>query len=338
MIGERTSAEKKRDEMVIKHEASLPLARRGKCELVYFFAVNEESRQPLIKIGFTEDYEKRLRQHTATKLGVSVDIRELCAVRGNKTCEQSLKEHFKRYRLNGENEIFKPVPEVLDYIRWLRDQYYAWVPDDHQCERIDMHDVVPFDQWKPGPGRTKSPPRIRGLFNEYGSLMFPPRELTVDDFYTDERIIECARKTMGAIDLDPASHPLANRVVKAKRFYNIHDNGLEKEWSGCVWLNPPFSQWRDWSAKVAKEWESGHVDQMCILAATRTITAKFFAPIQKTCDAVCIFNGRIPFWGGLAASPDEGHCVFYFGGSISKFQQAFSELGFVYLRNHAIGH
>lgn len=41
--------------------------------------------------------------------------------------------------------------------------------------------------------------------------------------------------------LDPAS-PMSGPVpwVPADRFYSPRENGLTSEWSGCVWLNPPY--------------------------------------------------------------------------------------------------
>jgi ParB family transcriptional regulator, chromosome partitioning protein len=46
---------------------------------------------------------------------------------------------------------------------------------------------------------------------------------------------------MGAFDLDPASCEEANQTVKATKFYGAADNGLEHEWYGKIWLNPPYS-------------------------------------------------------------------------------------------------
>jgi hypothetical protein len=160
----------------------------------------------------------------------------------------------------------------------------------------------------------------------------PPRQLTEDDFYTDGSIVDCARSLFGGIiDLDPASHATANRVVCAKRIYTKEDDGLARPWAGNVWLNPPFSAWREWAPKVSAEWKSGRVQQMCVLAATRSLTAQIFAPVLRTANAVCIFHGRIAFWGCHATpSPDDGHAVFYFGPDVARFRECFAGLGTVY--------
>ncbi len=299
--------------------------------MVYFKLINGDT-EPRIKVGFTTNHKKRDKAHEQSKLGVRVQIDDLCKIRGSATDEKAIQRHFAKHLLPDEKEIFHPDPEIIDYIRWLRDQYYVWVPDDPDCDDIESHDAVHSDNWLPGPGRLKQAPAERGLFTEYGPLCLAPRTLTVDDFYTDPNIIKAARSVLGTIDLDPSSHPVANRVVKATRFFTLHDDGLSKPWSGCVWLNPPFSEWKSWVPKIIAEWQSGNVSQMCVLCATRTLTAQYFWDIHQHCTSLCIFRGRIPFWGGLAASPDDGHVVFYFGDSADRFGEAFKNLGQTYSR------
>ncbi len=60
---------------------------------------------------------------------------------------------------------------------------------------------------------------------------------TTDEWYTPPCIFE----KLGEFDLDPcaAVNPLWNI---AKTNFNITDNGLEKEWFGRIWLNPPYSR------------------------------------------------------------------------------------------------
>jgi hypothetical protein len=62
------------------------------------------------------------------------------------------------------------------------------------------------------------------------------------DWITPPEIIDAARATLGVIDLDPASSGLANKIVRATRYYGVGsavENGFTTEWSGRVFLNPP---------------------------------------------------------------------------------------------------
>ncbi len=61
---------------------------------------------------------------------------------------------------------------------------------------------------------------------------------TSDEWYTPAEIIQ----SLGEFDLDPASSPEAYRQNRsAKQFYTAEQDGLNKDWHGRVWLNPPYS-------------------------------------------------------------------------------------------------
>jgi hypothetical protein len=161
-------------------------------------------------------------------------------------------------------------------------------------------------------------------------LRLPPRTITPDDYYTPPEIIEAARRALGKIDIDPASHAYANMVVKALTYFTESDNGLTKKWSGKVWVNPPFSDWQAWVPKIIEEWSSGRVEAMCALCGTPTLTSQYFAPIHDNAAGIAIMKRRINFWGGLATSAPSGHAIFYFGSDFAAFAREFSSIGHVY--------
>ncbi len=317
-------------------------ANKHTTPVVYFdlIEIPSDPGRPRIKIGETGNHQKRRSDHAKPKFGVQFNVSHLCIVRGTRSDEQQLLKYFAKYRLDNEEETFsinngEELNELVDYIRWLRDQYFVWVPDDPECKPIEDLPLVDSALWMASAERLKKGPNVLqlGLFDDFGVLNLPPRQVTVDDFYTNQVIIEAARATMQAIDLDPASHAVANEVVKATRFFAIHDNGLEQEWGGKVWLNPPFSQWELWVPKIIREWRSGRIESMCVLSATWTLTAQYFADIHDNCKAMCILRGRIPFWGGLAGSPYCGFSIFYFGDAVEAFAREFGKLGSVYLKS-----
>ena len=70
-----------------------------------------------------------------------------------------------------------------------------------------------------------------------------------DEWLTPPAIIEA----LGPFDVDPCS-PIKRPWPTAKRHYTIEDNGLEQEWEGRVWLNPPYGrQVEAWLRKLAAD-------------------------------------------------------------------------------------
>jgi hypothetical protein len=115
----------------------------------------------------------------------------------------------------------------------------------------------------------------------------------------------------------------------ASRYYSFRENGLARPWCGRVWINPPFP-WLPWVPKLLAEWHGGNLAAVVALATTRVTTAKYFAPLVAASSAILKMNGRIQFWGPRAASPDEGHELYYFGSDVAGFEQHFARLGKIF--------
>lgn len=62
--------------------------------------------------------------------------------------------------------------------------------------------------------------------------------------------------------LDVAAAP---HNAKTERFYTRRDNGLEQEWSGSVWCNPPYSGLDAWLVRAWHEWYSGRCTSIVML-------------------------------------------------------------------------
>ena len=152
-----------------------------------------------------------------------------------------------------------------------------------------------------------------------------------DEWYTPTKFIDAARLAMGSIDLDPASCEVANRQVGAPTFYTEEDDGLEREWVGNIWLNPPYSSELIglFAEKLKGEAAAGRLKQACVLVNNATET-KWFQNLVRTAGPVCFPQGRIKFLNGKgeeAKTPLQGQAIMYFGTNQKAFQAEFSKLG-----------
>jgi len=157
-----------------------------------------------------------------------------------------------------------------------------------------------------------------------------------DEWFTPERYILLARDVLGEIDLDPASHPIAQKAVAAKRFFTIADDGLRQEWHGRVWLNPPYSHPAigNFVEKLVSEVAGNRVSAAILLTNNYTDTS-WFHKAATAAQAICFTRGRIKFAsldGRGLESPTQGQAFYYFGGSVKLFADAFSEVGIVLSR------
>ena len=153
-----------------------------------------------------------------------------------------------------------------------------------------------------------------------------------DEWYTPPAIIEACRSAMGGIDLDPASHAVANSCVKAKRYFTAKDDGLAQTWKGRVFLNPPYSKRAGKSAFIAKLAES--FDARTVTAATVVLSydfsASWFEPLRGRYAAICLCRGRVQFY---KATPGDGHdpalgtSIIYLGTDVQAFADAFHGIG-----------
>lgn len=158
-------------------------------------------------------------------------------------------------------------------------------------------------------------------------------EADSDNWFTPIWLIEAAEKTMGGIDLDPASCDKANQLIKANRFFSKQEDGLSQEWAGRIWLNPPYSLplITKFVYRLLQEWKAGEISQACVLTRNATET-QWCQQLLRRCDRFCLLNKRVSFWhpDKPIGTDKSGHIFFYFGGNTARFEQLLSPHGLVF--------
>jgi phage N-6-adenine-methyltransferase len=152
------------------------------------------------------------------------------------------------------------------------------------------------------------------------------------EWFTPAEYIPLVRAVLGTIDLDPATHIEAQKTVQATTFFTKEQDGLQQEWHGNVWLNPPYA-WpliEDFVQKLLDERAAGRVTAAIMLTHNYTSSAWFQDALAVT-DAICFTRGRIGFReldnDKKPGVPTQGQAFFYFGGEVDKFLRIFCPIG-----------
>lgn len=153
-----------------------------------------------------------------------------------------------------------------------------------------------------------------------------------NEWYTPARYMDAVRRLMGEIDLDPASCIEANRVVRAKHFYTIRDDGRRFPWPGRIFLNPPYGFWRGkssqglWSRQLIEQYEAG-ITKEAVLLLTAATERQWFQALWRY--LICFTDHRIAFNrpGGEAMRSLHGSVFVYFGNQPQRFADLFRSFG-----------
>lgn len=156
------------------------------------------------------------------------------------------------------------------------------------------------------------------------------------EWYTPGKYIEAVREALGDIDLDPASSEQANRTIKAKEIFTEEQDGLELDWHGRVFVNPPYGKSSEYGSlagafcnKAMAEYETGNV-QACIILVNSVHSQNWQAPLYDY--TVCFVDHRIQFVssdGEENKNPTFQNIFVYLGQNEQRFANAFAKFGYV---------
>lgn len=154
-----------------------------------------------------------------------------------------------------------------------------------------------------------------------------------DEWNTPEKYIEAARRTMGSIDLDPATNAWAQRVIRAGKHYTKAQDSLKPGiiWRGNIWMNPPYSKGLccEFCNKLIREHQTGRVIQAVALLNSSTDT-EYYQRMINAATAFLLHARRISFvtpGGQPAKNNSKGQTFFYFGENVDFFCREFGSFG-----------
>lgn len=131
---------------------------------------------------------------------------------------------------------------------------------------------------------------------------------TDDGYATKPELWRPLADALGGFDVDPASGAESEHI--ADTVYTREDDGLAHEWTGDVWLNPPFSEKTEWFRKAVSEVNAGNADTIVALAPVDTST-EWFQRWYSQAEVIAWLEGRD--WYVAEGSPSFNTSVAVFG-------------------------
>jgi len=133
-----------------------------------------------------------------------------------------------------------------------------------------------------------------------------------DEWGTPQDLFDKLSEEFGGFDLDVCADATNH---KCERYFDKSIDGLAQEWSGTVWMNPPYGrEIGKWMEKAYESSKSG-TTVVCLVPA-RTDTAWWHDYAAK--GEVRFFRGRLKFVGQagqpMKSAPFHSALVIFAGG------------------------
>lgn len=153
-----------------------------------------------------------------------------------------------------------------------------------------------------------------------------------NEWGTPPDIIDSSRTVMGSIDIDPASNAQAQKVVNSLIYFTKHNSGLDHDWLGNVWLNPPYGAGlaKPFAEKLKTSYQR-NLKQAIVLTNGVHDCQWWNTTIGQICSAICLPDHRIAFINPDTGEPERGNdrnqMISYIGDNPDGFCSEFNQYG-----------
>ena len=284
------------------------------------------------EVKLIRDKAEILRQYIRQQ-GASLEMQNQCA-------EIKIRAERRAGEILAEREPHPPGPQpvTLHHVRYppsLKDLGISEI----QSHRWQLEASVPEEKFEQWVAKVKADKEeltsigLRTFVKYYQTKVLTSTES--NEWYTPKKYIDAVYEVMGGVDLDPASHELANQVVGAVQFYDIESNGLLHNWQGRIFLNPPWGGIAgEFILKLVTEYEAGNVKEAIALVNAHCTDTNWF---QQLWDYVlCFTDHRIDFMRSENCQSNggstHGSVFIYLGDKRDKFAHVFKKFGAVVSR------
>lgn len=270
----------------------------------------------------------------------------LVAVRSSATGEKVTKDYFKPWRQSrgSHTEYFDAVDEVVEWVLWVRQQWFAsFVDTDTDGDVYEAHP----DEWVPKPGRREERPpvdpnkfiqdsqQLTGHLAGTAWDWMPDLTASFQDYFTPPELVGMAAEAMGGIDLDAASHWIANRrlhdhKVNVGEYFHTNKSAFTHDWLDKVWLNPPYGENDRWFCRALEMMDAGRTTQLCMLSPVYVFSTGIAKPIMRRASAAVLLTPTPEFYNPGAPTKtgtNLPHCIVYWGPRRHEFLQSFATVG-----------
>jgi hypothetical protein len=313
---------------------------------MWVYLLGEANGAEVVKVGRTDQptVASRIKtingdQHSDERFVL------LAAMRGEARAERAILRYFAEHLepRGSHREYLRAVEPVVGYVIWLRAQHFVSV-DPTDTEDLVMAEDV--NGWVPREDRRlpRPPDTTDALFSPHLQLSgplagtawdwLPDPMASYQDYFTPPDIVARAWRAMGGIDLDAASHFLANKRlvengIRIAEYFTRGHSAFDHDWHGRVWLNPPYGENLPWFERMGAELDSGRVTQVCMISPMWAFATVQAQPYMSRAAAMVVLSPTPKFHNPgdpTRTGTNNPHAVVYWGDNPAGFLTAFADV------------